>query len=154
MKYKIILFHRLIILQIPGSNRKYMMRTIISMFFFFLSFSCLAQKQEDLIKFKNLFAGESEKHSWGNELKDNKNELTFMFSAAFVLYKEVISSQDLDACVFSPSCSVYAIESIKQEGVIPGLFSALDRLTRCNPGRNKKLPVDLKTGKYYDPVDD
>jgi putative component of membrane protein insertase Oxa1/YidC/SpoIIIJ protein YidD len=77
----------------------------------------------------------------------------FIFSATFVIYKEVFSSQDIDACVFTPSCSVYAIESIKQKGVIVGFFNAIDRLTRCNPGRKKSMPVDLQTGKYYDPVE-
>jgi putative component of membrane protein insertase Oxa1/YidC/SpoIIIJ protein YidD len=141
------------ILRIPGLNRNVLMRTVLTIFFVCLSFNCLAQKQEDIKKFQNLFAEKSEKHNWGNELKNNKNELTFIFSATFVLYKAVISSQDIDACVFTPSCSVYAIESIKREGVLVGFFSAIDRLTRCNPGRNKDLPVDLKTGKYYDPVE-
>ena len=129
------------------------MRTALTIFFVCLYFNCLAQKQEDIKKFRDLFAEKSEKHNWGNELKNNKNELTFIFSATFVLYKEVISSQDIDACVFIPSCSVYAIESIKQKGVFVGYFSAIDRLTRCNPGRNKNLQVDLKTRKYYDPVE-
>jgi putative component of membrane protein insertase Oxa1/YidC/SpoIIIJ protein YidD len=83
----------------------------------------------------------------------NVNELTFIFSAAFVIYKEVFSSQDIDACVFTPSCSVYAIESIKQQGVVVGFFSAIDRLTRCNPWPKKGVPIDLKTGKYWDPVE-
>jgi putative component of membrane protein insertase Oxa1/YidC/SpoIIIJ protein YidD len=128
------------------------MRTALSVFFAFLSLSCLAQSREDVKKFQDIFAGKEEKHNWRKELKDNKNEVTFLFSATFVLYKEVISSQDVDACVFTPSCSVYAIESIKSEGIIIGFLSAMDRLTRCNPGRDKSLPVDQKTGKYYDPV--
>jgi len=128
------------------------MKTTLTVLLFCLSLKCLAQTQKDLIKFQNLFAVKSEKHNWEKELKNNTNEVTFIFSATFVLYKEVISSQDIDACVFTPSCSVYAIESIKKDGVLNGFFSAVDRLTRCNPGRNKDLPVDLKTGKYYDPV--
>jgi putative component of membrane protein insertase Oxa1/YidC/SpoIIIJ protein YidD len=121
--------------------------------FVFLPIKSLAQNLADIKKFENLFSVKEQKHNWGKQLKDNKNELTFIFSATFVIYKEIFSSQDIDACVFTPSCSVYAIESIKQKGVIAGFFDATDRLTRCNPGRKKSMPVDPVTGKYYDPVE-
>ncbi len=130
------------------------MKTVVAiLLFLFSSLKCLAQNPEDLKKFKNLFAEKNISHHWGEQLKDNRNELTFIFSGVFFIYKEIISSQDIDACVFTPSCSVYAIESIKQIGIIKGYFTAIDRLTRCNPIPKKDTPVDLKTGKYYDPVE-
>jgi putative component of membrane protein insertase Oxa1/YidC/SpoIIIJ protein YidD len=130
------------------------MKTVVAIILFLLSsFKCLAQNQEDLNKFKNLFAEKNIRHNWSDQLKNNRNELTFIFSGAFFLYKEIISSQDIDACVFTPSCSVYAIESIKQIGGIKGYFITIDRLTRCNPLPKKDMPVDLQTGKYYDPVE-
>lgn len=129
------------------------MKTAAIILLVILSFKCTAQNAGDIKKFENLFAEKSHKHNWGDQLKNNKNELTFIFSATFVVYKEVFSSQDIDACVFTPSCSVYAIECIKQKGAVVGFFTAIDRLTRCNPGRNKNIPVDQATGKYYDPVE-
>ena len=129
------------------------MKTTTLILLVFLPFRSLAQNTEDLKKFNDLFAEKSHKHNWGVQLKDNRNELTFIFSAAFVIYKEVFSSQDIDACVFTPSCSVYAIESIKQKGAIVGFFTAIDRLTRCNPGPKKGMQIDLQTGKYLDPVE-
>lgn len=129
------------------------MKALAIILFVILPFKVLAQDLEDIKKFENLFAEKSHTHNWGAQLKDNKNELSFIFSAFFVTYKEILSSQDIDACVFTPSCSVYAIESIKRKGVIVGYFNAIDRLTRCNPGRNKNLPIDLTTGKYYDPLE-
>jgi uncharacterized protein len=129
------------------------MKTAAILFLIILPFSCFAQNPQDIKKFEDLFKEKSHKHKWSDQLKDNKNELTFIFSATFVLYKEVVSSQDIDACVFTPSCSVYAIESIKRKGIVNGFFSAIDRLTRCNPGRNKHLPTDPLTGKFYDPVE-
>ena len=129
------------------------MKTITLLLFLIISFQCFAQNPRDIKKFENLFADKNHVYNWGVQLKDNKNELTFVFSAFFVLYKEIISSQDIDACVFTPSCSVYAIESIKRKGVVVGFFTAIDRLTRCNPGRNKNVPLDPVTGKYYDPVE-
>jgi putative component of membrane protein insertase Oxa1/YidC/SpoIIIJ protein YidD len=125
---------------------------LLIILFGILSFQVFAQNVEDLKKFENLFVQETHKHYWREQLKNNKNELSFIFSAFFVMYKELFSSQDIDVCVFSPSCSVYAIESIKRKGVLIGFFTAIDRLTRCNPGRNKNLPIDTATGKYYDPV--
>jgi putative component of membrane protein insertase Oxa1/YidC/SpoIIIJ protein YidD len=134
-------------------KQKIMMKTIAILIFIILPLKGFAQNAEDIKKFENLFAEKTHTHVWISQLSDNRNELSFIFSAFFVMYKEVLSSQDIDACVFSPSCSVYTIESIKRRGVITGIFSGIDRLTRCNPGRNKNLPVDPETGKYYDPVE-
>jgi putative membrane protein insertion efficiency factor len=36
-------------------------------------------------------------------------------------------------CRFSPSCSVYAEEALKQKGIFRGLFLALKRLCKCHP---------------------
>jgi putative component of membrane protein insertase Oxa1/YidC/SpoIIIJ protein YidD len=83
--------------------------------------------------------------------KDANNEFQFLASLFFASYKILISSQDVDACVFSPSCSVYAIESIKKHGIL-GILDASDRLQRCHPGANGHYPIDPKTGKFYDPV--
>lgn len=129
------------------------MKSLTIILLFIITLACQAQNSRDLKKFENLFAEKSPAHNWSDQLKNNRNELTFIFSVTFVIYKEILSSQDIDACVFTPSCSVYAIESIKQKGVVVGFFTAVDRLTRCNPGRNKNLPVDKLTGKFYDPVE-
>ena len=129
------------------------MKTSAIILLVILPLTCLAQNPEDLKKFENLFAEKSHKQNWGDQLKNNKNELDFIFSLTFVFYKEILSSQDIDVCVFTPSCSVYAIESIKRKGAVAGFFTAIDRLTRCNPGRNKNMPVDPVTGKFYDPVE-
>jgi putative component of membrane protein insertase Oxa1/YidC/SpoIIIJ protein YidD len=129
------------------------MKASAILLFVLLPLYCLAQNPDDIKRFDNLFAVDSHKDNWGKQLKNNKNELTFIFSAAFVFYKEVLSSQDIDACVFTPSCSVYAIESIKKKGIVVGYFTAIDRLTRCNPGRKKDFHIDSQTGKYFDPVE-
>ncbi len=122
-----------------------------------LLFACVplwstAQNNINYREFKDLFKTKEHKHNWGHYLKESKNELNFVFSFMFIAYKEVFSSQDIDACVFTPSCSVYAIETIKKNGAIIGTFDAFDRISRCNPGRNKHHPIDKKTGKFFDPV--
>lgn len=129
------------------------MKKILLILIIGLPLNCFSQEPEDISKFENLFAVKTHSHKWGEQLKNNRNELSFVLSTFFVLYKELLSSQDVDACVFTPSCSVYAIESIKQKGAVNGYFNAIDRLTRCNPGRNKNLPIDSETGKYFDPLE-
>jgi putative membrane protein insertion efficiency factor len=48
-------------------------------------------------------------------------------------YQRWISPAMPRRCRYEPSCSVYAIESIRRFGVIRGLLLATWRLLRCNP---------------------
>lgn len=126
--------------------------SILIVVFLYFSFCAYGQQGTEIKDFNNFFEVKVHKHQWTDQLKNNDNEINLIFSALFVLYKELISSQDVDACVMTPSCSVYAIENIKKNGLFFGLLNAFDRLTRCNPGKHKDLPIDVETGKYYDPV--
>lgn len=114
-----------------------------------------AQSTSDLHQFNDLF--DVHKHnrtSHINEIKSADNSAEFVFASLFVFYKKFISSQDIESCVFTPSCSVYAIQSIRQRGILAGLALSFDRLTRCNTSKHKKYPLHRKTKKYYDPVSD
>lgn len=84
---------------------------------------------------------------------DHSNELKTISSLLFLFYKEFISSQDMEACVFTPSCSVYAIESIKKKGFLFGFIAALDRITRCSGLAYGYYPVDEETNLNIDPVE-
>ncbi len=48
-------------------------------------------------------------------------------------YQNHISSQDGSGCQFYPSCSQYAINVIKNKGILWGIIMITDRLNRCNP---------------------
>jgi putative membrane protein insertion efficiency factor len=72
----------------------------------------------------------------------------------FVLYKVFLSSQDHQSCVFTPSCSEYALQSIKKQGFIRGVIDTFDRLTRCNGFSIENYPIDPKTNLLIDPVRD
>lgn len=87
--------------------------------------------------------------------KGSKNEIESTFSTLFILYKNLISSQDIDACVFYPSCSVYAIECIHHErSKVVALLKISDRLMRCHPLVTKgSYKTDPLTGKYFDPIE-
>ena len=75
--------------------------------------------------------------------QENKNEIQVIFSGLFLFYKNFVSSQDGISCVFTPSCSEYALLAIKKQGVIKGMANAIDRMTRCNglsPEKYQKAP--------------
>jgi putative membrane protein insertion efficiency factor len=84
---------------------------------------------------------------------DYSNEIKTLGSVMFLFYKEFISSQDINACVFTPSCSVYAIESIKKKGIILGGMAALDRITRCNGLAYGYYDIEKETNLNIDPVE-
>ena len=70
----------------------------------------------------------------------------------FILYKKYISSQDGQNCVFHPSCSSYALQSVNQKGLFIGGLAAIDRLTRCHGFSTKQYPVHPESKRLYDPV--
>ena len=59
-------------------------------------------------------------------------------------YKRNISPLLPNACIYTPTCSEYAMEAIRLHGVFKGTGLAIWRLLRCNPF--------MKGG--YDPVPD
>jgi len=120
----------------------------------FLIFSNLCFGQEDLFKtHQNQFDVSDTDHSYRHHIS-SENELKQVTSFLFIFYKEFISSQDVNSCVFTPSCSVYAVESIKKLGLLEGLANSFDRLTRCNPLSSKHYKTDPVTKKLYDPLED
>jgi putative membrane protein insertion efficiency factor len=84
--------------------------------------------------------------------QNNHNEIQFVFSGLFLFYKTFISSQDMQRCVFTPSCSEYAIQAVKQQGVIIGILNAFDRLSRCNALSPEEYKLDEQLNKFKDPL--
>lgn len=84
---------------------------------------------------------------------ENTNEIQFMFSGLFLFYKSFISSQDSQSCSFTPSCSVYALEAVKKQGVLKGMLNGFDRLSRCNSLSPEKYEIDPKTQLLIDPLE-
>lgn len=83
--------------------------------------------------------------------KGNTNELQYLFSGLFLLYKFAISSQDYNRCNFSPSCSEYGMIAVKKYGVLPGIIATLDRLQRCNGLSPELYPYDMENHLSIDP---
>ena len=49
------------------------------------------------------------------------------------LYQRAISPAIPNRCKYYPSCSEYAVQSIRRFGILRGLVLAAWRLLRCNP---------------------
>jgi putative membrane protein insertion efficiency factor len=49
------------------------------------------------------------------------------------LYRRVISPLIRPHCRYSPSCSQYALDAVREYGVIRGAVLAAWRVMRCNP---------------------
>lgn len=122
-----------------------------------LFMACLSQAHAQKIidpELRTLFApAKPGLHNHSSVLKDASNEAELALGAAFYVYKTFISSQDMPSCIFSPSCSQYAVDAFQNKGLITGWLATFDRLSRChglaNPAHyimspNKKL--------FYDPV--
>jgi putative membrane protein insertion efficiency factor len=63
-------------------------------------------------------------------------------------YQKNISPTKAPCCRFSPTCSVYAIEAIREHGAFKGTILAIYRVLRCNPlCKGGYDPVPLKTTK-------
>jgi len=56
-----------------------------------------------------------------------------LLSAPIVLYQRVISPAIPQRCKYHPTCSQYAVEAIREFGILRGLVLAGWRLLRCNP---------------------
>ena len=48
-------------------------------------------------------------------------------------YKRRISPLLPNACIYTPTCSEYAMEAIEKHGVFKGTWLAIQRVLRCNP---------------------
>lgn len=59
--------------------------------------------------------------------------MVFVLSVLILFYKKAISPHFLPVCRFYPSCSTYALESIKKYGTVKGVFLATKRILRCHP---------------------
>jgi putative membrane protein insertion efficiency factor len=125
---------------------------IIILFLLLNSFSSFAQVSSLLETHEKQFVAKEYKKSSFRSNTDFTNEVHQIVSASFLLYKRFISSQDQNTCVFHPSCSVYAIQSINKNGFVKGSLSAFDRLTRCHGLITDEYKLDEETQKYCDPV--
>ncbi len=62
-----------------------------------------------------------------------KSLINSVFILPIRFYQLFISPLFPPSCRFTPSCSQYAIEAIREWGPIKGIYLAIRRLSRCHP---------------------
>jgi len=54
-------------------------------------------------------------------------------------------------CRFMPTCSEYAMESLKVYGILKGIFLTIKRIGKCHPWGNHgydPIPTKMEKNKY------
>lgn len=116
------------------------------------NFSGYGQEISDTSSLKTLFIPPSHEEDYSDYLRYSESEMNVLLSFSFLFYKEYVSTQDVEACVFHPSCSVYMMEAVEEEGAVIGVLDGLDRLLRCHLFVDKKdYPYNSEINKYHDP---
>lgn len=132
-------------------TRSIKIRLYLFLFLVCLGVNGMAQNNKKS-ELRNLFKAPSNHNQYSNYIKKSSNELEFTAATLFLSYKLVFSSQDMQSCVFYPSCSVYAIECLREDPLPKSVFRIFDRLTRCHPLASTKYYTIHKSGQLYDPV--
>jgi hypothetical protein len=125
---------------------------MISLFLLSIPLPNKAQTVSDQEKLLATFAPAPKKAPYEFAHKVHDNEYSWGLAQLFVGYKKYVSSQDLGVCNFPPSCSEYAMISVRKMGVVKGVLNGFDRLTRCHPGAYGHYEWDFTHKKLQDPV--
>lgn len=56
-----------------------------------------------------------------------------IFILPILFYRKFLTHAIKSNCIFTPTCSVYAIEAIKKHNIIVAFFLIIWRILRCNP---------------------
>ena len=71
-----------------------------------------------------------------------KKILIFPLIFLVKIYQSIISPLFPPTCRYKPTCSEYAIQSLKKHGLIKGVYLSIKRLVNCHPWG----------GSGYDPI--
>jgi uncharacterized protein len=75
-----------------------------------------------------------------------KRSVTAVVLAPIRFYQRFVSPALPRRCKYEPSCSAYAVEAIRELGVVRGSILSAWRLARCNPFSNGGYdPVEART---------
>jgi len=67
--------------------------------------------------------------------------------AGIYFYKFLISPLLPHSCIYTPTCSTYSLEAIKEHGPFKGTILGMLRILRCNPfhkGGHDPVPYNIK----------
>jgi len=118
-----------------------------------MPFPAFSKTSPKIAKLVKLNKPDNQSNNYSSYLKKSKNELEETAAILFIGYKDFLSSQDMNSCVFSPSCSVYAIESLQHNNPFVAYLKIFDRLSRCHPLIAKnEYKYNYQIQKYVDPA--
>ncbi len=83
------------------------------------------------------------------------NPVGILFGGSLFLYQNVLSKHISADCLYSPGCSEFSKQAIKEYGLFKGTILTIDRVNRCNRIAAQDLRhynPDPKTRRYSDPV--
>ncbi|MDD4110643.1 MAG: membrane protein insertion efficiency factor YidD [Clostridia bacterium] len=77
--------------------------------------------------------------------------ITYPFELIFLglvyFYKICISPLLPKGCRFTPTCSIYMVQAIKEFGIFKGTYLGIKRIVRCGPGSKggfDPIPENIK----------
>ena len=74
--------------------------------------------------------------------------ITYPLILLIRVYQLIVSPMLGSNCRFMPTCSEYALESLKTYGLIKGTYLTIKRIGKCHPwGSNGYDPIPTKMGK-------
>lgn len=123
----------------------------------FISIASVPVKAQDKLSSKMAKLGKLNKPvkqsvNYKAYLKKSKNEIEGTAAILFLTYKSFFSSQDQNSCVFTPSCSVYAMESLQHDNPLVAYFKIFDRLQRCHPlVKPGEYEFNIQNQRFHDP---
>ena len=91
-------------------------------------------KTEDTV-LKNKRKEDKKRENEGGQELSNDNSRTYDGAVVLLIkfYRKFISPLKKPCCRFTPSCSQYAIDAVREWGVFFGISLAIWRILRCNP---------------------
>lgn len=91
-------------------------------------------KTEDTV-LKNKRKEDKKRENEGVQELSNDTSRTYDGAVVFLIkfYRRFISPLKKPCCRFTPSCSQYAIDAVREWGVCFGISLAIWRILRCNP---------------------
>lgn len=104
------------------------MKLLISVLASLFVISAMGQDRE----FDDLLVSET----IGQHVQEDLNFNGFIYA----FYKNHVSRQILNDCIYDHSCSKFSHDVFENFGLIKGLFLTADRLTRCNRASLAELP--------------
>lgn len=59
--------------------------------------------------------------------------LSWPFIVLVMIYQKIISPLFPPTCRYTPTCSSYFIEALKEWGIFKGMYLGIKRILKCNP---------------------